>query len=69
MLWMQVWLQETASMGPKCADGYLLRELELLRRDCSEEERNVELVAPGCESELLSAPGVYGTSQVNKPSG
>ncbi|CAG9771960.1 unnamed protein product [Ceutorhynchus assimilis] len=64
MLWLQVWLQESATIGPRCADGYLLRDLELLRRDCPEEERNVELVAPGCESELLSAPGVYGTSQV-----
>ncbi|XP_066257049.1 protein artichoke [Euwallacea similis] len=63
MLWLQAWLLENGSLGPKCADGYLLREHELSRRDCPEEERNVEIVAPGCEAELLSAPGVYGNSR------
>ncbi|XP_030753584.1 protein artichoke isoform X2 [Sitophilus oryzae] len=64
-LWLQAWLRETGSVGPKCGDGPLLRELDIPREECSEEERNVELVAPGCESELLSAPGLYGISQVS----
>ncbi|XP_050309362.1 protein artichoke [Anthonomus grandis grandis] len=65
MLWLQAWLHETDRMGPRCVEGYLLREMAVDRRDCPEEARNIELVAPGCESELLSAPGVYGTSQVH----
>lgn len=63
---MQTWLQESsASDGPRCIDGTMLREMRISREDCSEEEKNVEVVAPGCEAELLSAPGTnYGTSQV-----
>ncbi|RZC43108.1 LRR 8 domain containing protein [Asbolus verrucosus] len=67
LLWMQAWLQESSSVGPKCADGTLLREVRLSRQECSPEERNVELVAPGCEAELLSAPEAFGTSQVFSP--
>ncbi|KAF7283454.1 hypothetical protein GWI33_000538 [Rhynchophorus ferrugineus] len=66
MLWLQAWLHESALIGPKCADGLLLRELHIPREECSEEERNIEVVAAGCESELLSAPGLYGTSQLSE---
>uniref|UniRef100_A0AAR5PKM9 LRRCT domain-containing protein n=1 Tax=Dendroctonus ponderosae TaxID=77166 RepID=A0AAR5PKM9_DENPD len=64
MVWLQAWLQERTAKGPRCVDGYLLSDLHMLRANCPEEERNIELVAPGCEAELLSAPGVYGTAQV-----
>lgn len=64
MLWMQAWLFETSSVGPRCADGYLLTEHKHLKQDCTEDERNVEIVAPGCESELLSAPGVFSSPKV-----
>lgn len=64
MLWMQAWLQEVAMQGPRCNDGTLVRDMRLSRQDCTAEEQNADLVAPGCEAELLSAPGLYGTSQV-----
>lgn len=64
MVWMQAWLFETSSVGPRCSDGYLLTEHKHLKQDCTEDERNVEIVAPGCESELLSAPGVFPSSKV-----
>lgn len=67
LLWLQEWLQEGSSMGPRCADGTLLRELRFSRQDCPPAERNSELVAPGCEAELLSAPDSFGTSQVFSP--
>jgi hypothetical protein len=54
-------------VGPRCVDGTLLREMRLSRQECTPEERNVELVAPGCEAELLTAPGAFGTSQVFSP--
>lgn len=64
MLWFRAWLQESSLMGPKCNDGILLRDMRLSRQDCTQESRQTEPVAPGCEAELLSAPGGYGTSQV-----
>ncbi|KAF2904922.1 hypothetical protein ILUMI_01254 [Ignelater luminosus] len=64
MLWFRAWLQESSLMGPKCNDGILLRDMRLSRQDCAQESRQAEPVAPGCEAELLSAPGAYGTSQV-----
>ncbi|XP_044267257.1 protein artichoke [Tribolium madens] len=67
LLWLQAWLQEGSSMGPRCIDGSLLRELRLSRQECLPEDRNAELVAPGCESELLTAPNTFGTSQVFSP--
>lgn len=67
LLWLQAWLQEGSSVGPRCVDGSLLRELRLSRQECPPEDRNSELVAPGCESELLTAPDTFGTSQVFSP--
>ncbi|KAL1490941.1 hypothetical protein ABEB36_011610 [Hypothenemus hampei] len=56
MAWMHGWLQETNLKGPKCQNGRLLSEMNDLRENCGEQERQVDLVAPGCESELLDAP-------------
>ncbi|KAJ3653920.1 hypothetical protein Zmor_013145 [Zophobas morio] len=67
LLWLQAWIQESSSVGPRCVDGTLLREMRISRQDCTQEERNLELVAPGCEAELLTAPGSLGTSQVFSP--
>lgn len=67
LLWFQEWLQEDSSRGPKCSSGIYLRDIHMSRQTCSPEERNVELVAPGCEAELLTAPAVLGTSQVFSP--
>ncbi|KAJ8963818.1 hypothetical protein NQ314_005360 [Rhamnusium bicolor] len=64
ILWLQAWLQESSQTGPHCIDGTLLREKSLSRQDCSEQAEEAELVAPGCEAELLAAPDVYSTSQV-----
>ncbi|CAH0557026.1 unnamed protein product [Brassicogethes aeneus] len=64
LMWLQNWLQESSSNGPRCVDGTLLREMRLSRQECTENQNNLDMVAPGCEAELLSAPGQYGTSQV-----
>ncbi|XP_065164593.1 protein artichoke isoform X2 [Atheta coriaria] len=64
LLWLRAWLQEQQLMGPRCLDGTLLREVRLSRQECQAEERHNDPVAPGCEAELLTAPGSYGTSQV-----
>nr|CAH7750067.1 unnamed protein product [Callosobruchus chinensis] len=65
MLWLQAWLQETPHQrGPKCADGSLLRGMRISRHDCSEEQRNAEIYAPGCETESLTGVG-YGNTQTS----
>lgn len=61
LLWLQAWLQESPVFGPRCVDGTLLREIRISRDDCNQDETSAQAVAPGCEAELLSAPG---TSQI-----
>lgn len=61
MIWLQSWLQGTSAFGPRCVDGSLLRDIRLTREDCNQDETSTQPVAPGCEAELLSAPG---TSQI-----
>ncbi|XP_024872754.1 protein artichoke [Temnothorax curvispinosus] len=53
MLWLRGWLQQASSEGPRCADGSLFKELRLSRQDC-QRERYVELVHPGCETEMIN---------------
>ncbi|XP_011873299.1 PREDICTED: slit homolog 3 protein isoform X2 [Vollenhovia emeryi] len=53
MLWLRGWLQQASSEGPRCADGSLFKELRLSRQDC-QRERYVEIVHPGCESEMIN---------------
>lgn len=67
LLWLHTWLQETSSMGPRCVDGIPLREIRISRQQCTSEDLTAEPVAPGCEAELLSAPGIFGTSQIFTP--
>lgn len=67
MLWLKAWLQESAIKGPRCVDGGLLRETRLSKQQCAQEQLSSAPVAPGCEAELLSAPGLYDTSQVSTP--
>lgn len=50
MLWLQSWLEETTTEGPRCADGTLFREKRLSRTECGS-SRIVEPVVPGCETE------------------
>lgn len=66
-MWMRGWLQESVLFGPRCVDGTLLRDSRLTRQQCSDAELASEPVAPGCEAELLTAPGPYGTSQIFSP--
>lgn len=42
-------------------DGGLLREMRLSKQHCSNEQRGGDPVAPGCEAELLTAPGLQQT--------
>lgn len=39
-------------------DGGLIREMRLTKQECSHPAANSDLVAPGCEAELLTAPGL-----------
>ncbi|CAH1977446.1 unnamed protein product [Acanthoscelides obtectus] len=65
MLWLQAWLQETPHQrGPKCSDGSLLRGMRTSRHDCTEEQRNAQIYAPGCETESLTGVG-YGNTQTS----
>lgn len=66
-MWMRGWLQESVSFGPRCVDGTFLRDSRLTRQQCSSAELASEPVAPGCEAELLTAPGPYGVSQIFSP--
>ncbi|XP_071638827.1 uncharacterized protein Atk isoform X2 [Temnothorax longispinosus] len=70
MLWLRGWLQQASSEGPRCADGSLFKELRLSRQDC-QRERYVELVHPGCETEMINVatPSVSSSdSSTQKPS-
>lgn len=64
MLWLQAWLQESSQTGPHCLDGGLLREIQLSREECSQKDHPSEMVAPGCDTEFLTVPNGYTTSQV-----
>lgn len=63
MLWLQSWLKDTDSEGPRCADGTLFREARLSRTECAS-SRIVEPVVPGCESEIIQG-SVVETSQLS----
>ncbi|KAL0273709.1 UNVERIFIED_CONTAM: hypothetical protein PYX00_006325 [Menopon gallinae] len=52
MLWLQSWIEETTTEGPRCADGTLFREKRLSRTECGS-SRIVEPVVPGCETETF----------------
>lgn len=58
MLWLKAWLQESAIKGPRCMDGGLVREMRLSKQECSQITLGGDPVAPGCEAELLTAPGL-----------
>lgn len=58
MLWLKAWLQESAIKGPRCMDGGLVREMRLSKQECSQVTPGGDPVAPGCEAELLTAPGI-----------
>lgn len=53
-------------MGPRCADGVLLKERKLYRQDCDTDKLKEEPVLPGCESEIIDT-SQYGTSEVFSP--
>lgn len=67
MLWLKAWLQESALKGPRCINGGLVREMRLSKQECLKTQPNSDPVAPGCEAELLTAPG-FGNSQIYPPS-
>ncbi|XP_063978385.1 protein artichoke [Diachasmimorpha longicaudata] len=52
MIWLRGWLQQGSSEGPKCADGSLFREMRLSRQDCLS-RKQVDVVHPGCEAEMI----------------
>lgn len=59
LLWLQTWLIESSIFGPRCIDGTPLREVRFSRQECMQNIGEMtNAVAPGCESELLSAPGL-----------
>ncbi|KAF5275593.1 hypothetical protein FQA39_LY06705 [Lamprigera yunnana] len=68
ILWFRTWLQELSVIGPKCHDGSLLREMRLSRQDCSREEKQIEHVAPGCESNFLLNSDTYNSHQISSSS-
>uniref|UniRef100_A0A8D8QGL2 Toll-like receptor 13 n=1 Tax=Cacopsylla melanoneura TaxID=428564 RepID=A0A8D8QGL2_9HEMI len=50
ILWLQSWLAENreGTNGPRCADGTLLKEFRLSRKNC--EETQEREVVPGCDA-------------------
>lgn len=67
LAWLRAWLQEASSVGPRCADGSLLKERKLYRLECEGERSKEEPVLPGCETEIIQDIPLYGTSQVFSP--
>ncbi|XP_067008071.2 protein artichoke [Anabrus simplex] len=65
MLWLQAWLRDVsdeAEVGPRCADGSLLKEMRLSRQECKDRSTTEPVQPAGCETDAGNS--VLGTSQV-----
>ncbi|KAL1458004.1 hypothetical protein WDU94_008181 [Cyamophila willieti] len=67
ILWLQSWLAENreGSNGPRCADGTLLKEFRLSRKNC--EETQEREVVPGCEASYRNKAPVSDNTTSSPP--